>query len=188
MSQLLQIINVKKRYIKDKHYNLEINNNDFILLTGLNGSGKSTLIKLVLNFIHPDGGKIIRAKNLKLAFLPERINIPYLANTLDYIKAIYECNNDFIDYKFLESLNSPLNRSIAKLSKGNRQKVAIFATLLNNKDLIILDEPLNGLDNETIKIVKAKITELYNKGTSFLVSTHLKNTFKNLTTKEYSLC
>ena len=157
MSQLLQIINVKKRYIKDKHYNLEINNNDFILLTGLNGSGKSTLIKLVLNFIHPDGGKIIRAKNLKLAFLPERINIP-------------------------------LNRSIAKLSKGNRQKVAIFTTLLNNKDLIILDEPLNGLDNETIKIVKAKITELYNKGTSFLVSTHLKNTFKNLATKEYSLC
>lgn len=187
MNQLVLIKNVKKRYIKNKVYNLEINKGDFILLTGENGAGKSTLIKLILRFIHPDGGQIKVKNKLKITFLSERINLPVLVNTLDYIKMYYDCNNEYIDYNFLNSLDIPLNRVINKLSKGNKQKLALFITLLNNRDLIILDEPLNGLDTNSIKKIKAKIAELHNKGTSFLISTHLKSTFKSLFNKEYQL-
>jgi len=78
------------------------------------------------------------------------------------------------------SFNIPIFKSIHELSKGNLQKLAIVSTFIGKPDLIILDEPLSGLDHESTLVLKNYIEMKQKEGMSFIVSTHQPELFLHL--------
>lgn len=181
---LVRFENATKNYINVK-FNLEINKGDLIIVTGINGSGKSTLIKLIIGYIKPDSGLLI--KNTKqIAYLPENHIMPEFLTSKSYLNELMRINKDNINYTLYERLNIP-NKKIKNLSKGNRQKLAIVGCLIGNNDIYVFDEPLSGLDQNSIIIFYEVIKDLQNKGHSIIISTHNKNAFNNLEYIDISL-
>ena len=177
---------------------LKINPGEFIFLVGPNGSGKSTLFKLLNGLIFPQSGKYlfdgeeINERSLKntlfvkkfhkrlgyvfqnpdvqlfnptvydeIAFGPRQMNLPDEEITAR-VKSLLEFLN-------IEHLT---NRAPYHLSGGEQKKVAIAAVLALNPDVIIMDEPLNGLDNKSRNWVKSFLQEFSKAGKTLLIATH----------------
>jgi ABC-2 type transport system ATP-binding protein len=182
---LIKLNNASKNYLK-VNFNLEINRKDFILVSGENGMGKSTLILLILGFIHPDVGDIDK-KKIKIGFLPEKATLPLFTKVISYLETLAKIKKGKIDQELLLKFNLPIFKSIHELSKGNYQKLAIISTFLGNPDLIILDEPLSGLDDESSLVLKDYILKKKNEGMSFMISTHQPNLFIDMCSKHIKL-
>ncbi len=184
---MIEFIDVSYYYGKKqalKNVNLVIKKGSFNLFIGHNGSGKSTTIKLILNLIHKEKGKVIRNYN-SYCYMPEKTLLP------DYI-TIGEFLNDLsylsinCDYeKYLELFNMDKDQLISSLSKGNRQKVALIQLLMEDKDLYVLDEPTNGLDQESINILIKLLKEKNKKGKTIIVVTHYKKLFQRWKIDKY---
>jgi len=182
---LVKLENATKNYLKVK-FDLEINKNDFILVSGDNGMGKSTLILLILGFIYPDKG-IINKENIKIGFLPEKATLPLYTKVITYLETLRKIKKGKIDQDIILKFNLPIFKNISELSKGNYQKLAIISTFLGNPDLIILDEPLSGLDDESSIVLKDYIRKKKSEGMSFIVSTHQPELFTDLCSKHLKL-
>lgn len=185
----MKLIEVKQasKYYLNRRFNLIINKHELLLVTGTNGSGKTTLIRLILGFIKPDVGEIIKEKSIKFNYLPEKTYLPYFQTAYDYLYLISKLKNVELDIKLLVELNIPLYKKIGHLSKGNYQRVAIAATLIGNSDLIILDEPLSGLDRKTCNTLKRIIKRLLEEGKSIIISTHNPKVFEKMATYHLAL-
>ena len=181
---LIEIKGATKKYL-DIVFDIEVIENDFLLVTGKNGCGKSTLIKMILKFVKPDFGKILN-KIKSISYLPEVIDLPPSLSVIDYIRLTSKLKNVSINQKWLYKLNLPLEKNIGQLSKGNRQKLALYFTLVGNEKLVILDEPLSGLDKDARKVLMEMIKEKLGT-TTFVVSTHNKRTFEKFMTKEIDM-
>lgn len=184
--KLIELKNASKYYL-DKTFNLTINKHELLLITGTNGSGKTTLIKLILAFIKPDRDQIIYCQNLKFNYLPEKTHLPDFHTAYDYLFQISKLKKVDLNLKLLVDLNIPLYKKIAHLSKGNYQRVAIASTLIGESDLIILDEPLSGLDTKTTNTLKRIIKQLKEEGKSIIISTHNPKAFEKLATYHLKL-
>ncbi len=157
---------------------------------GPNGSGKSTTMKMITGLIEPSDGEIlfdgspIRNDLLgfkqRLGYVPEE---PYLyshLSGLEYLVMVGQLRGlpekataDRIDGMLRSlSLYGDRHAAIASYSKGMRQKVLLTAALLHNPDLILLDEPLSGLDVSTALILRSLIQELAVRGKVVLFSSH----------------
>ena len=145
---LIELINVNKSYL-NKTFNLTIKEDEKLLIVGSNGSGKSTLVKLIAKYLKPSSG-CIKINNNKIYYLEEHIKMPNNLKAIEYIKLIASIKKTTINYSLNTLFNIPLDKYIFELSKGNKQKLALFVTLLSNDGIVILDEPLNGLDKEMI--------------------------------------
>lgn len=176
-STLIKLIAVSKNYLPNLIFNLEIKKSSFWLITGSNGSGKTTLLRLILGFLKPDQGQIIKNKRLKIGYLPEKASLPYFIKTIDYLTIIGNMKKHQLDFTLFYNLAIPLSKKIGHLSKGNYQKVALASTLLGDNDIVILDEPLTGLDKKTINAFKKIIKKGQDQGISYIVSTHNPNVF-----------
>ena len=174
----MKLNHVKKHYL-DTVFDLEIYKEDFILISGNNGHGKSTLIKLILGFISPDEGRI-EGKKLKIGYLPEKAMLPMFVNVHTYLKTLARIKKTACDLDLLYLFKVPLSKSIHQLSKGNQQKLAIISVFMGKPDLIILDEPLSGLDHESCDILEEYIDHRRHAGMSFMISTHEPNRFKHM--------
>lgn len=172
---LIHLSKAKMSYI-DVVYDLKIETGQSILISGDNGSGKSTLIRLILGFIMPDEGSIIR-KKLKMSYLPEHLLLPPFIKVKAYIEGFSKVKKADIDWELIKFFEIPLNKSIHQLSKGNLQKLGIVLTMLGSSDLLIFDEPLSGLDD----MVKTRFIEhlkrLKELGQGFIVSSHEPHRF-----------
>lgn len=184
--KLIKVDSASKYYLK-KRYNLTINKYELLLITGTNGSGKTTLIKLILGFVKPDVGKIIKYKKIKFNYLPEKSYLPYFQTAYDYLSLISKLKKVELDIKLLIELDIPLYKQIGHLSKGNYQRVAIASSLIGNSDLIILDEPLSGLDRKTCNTLKRIIKRLLEAGKSIIISTHNPKVFEKMATYHLAL-
>lgn len=182
---LIKLEDVKKNYL-NKTFNLEISPKDFIIVSGENGQGKTTLIQLVLGYIYPDQGKIT-GKKLKIGYLPEKASLPLFVKVNQYLETLARIKKTTMDHELLYLFHIPLSKSIHQLSKGNMQKLALTSIFLGNPDLIILDEPLSGLDQESVNILSNYIQKRRDDGMSFLISTHQPDRFKHLCTKHLVL-
>lgn len=178
---LIELKNASKSYL-DKDFNLQIKKGDFWLVTGTNGSGKTTLLRLILGFIKEDGGNIKLSRKLSLNYLPEKVNLPPYLSSLEYLLLIAKIKKVELDLDLLLLLEIPLYKKIAHLSKGNYQKVAICSALIGESDLIILDEPLSGLDRKMTNRLKKIIKNYQETGKSFLISTHNPKAFQKMAT------
>ncbi len=159
-------------------------------LFGLNGAGKTTTIKCVVGLLRPDSGEIFVAgrsvledtayKSL-LGYLPENPALPEYLTTEEFLvfnarlKGLREgeLKRRVSEAVELFGLKRYLDRLIYELSKGVRQRIAFAAAIVNAPQILILDEPFNGLDPEAQSVAKMLMRETARSGGAVLVSTHL---------------
>ncbi|MBB5336081.1 metal ABC transporter ATP-binding protein [Pectinatus brassicae] len=132
--------------------NFTLNDGEYISIIGSNGSGKSTLIRLILKLIEPTDGTINNTfKNM--AYVPQRFNqlnihFPITVREVlaSYKKVRHNGCQDISEVLNLLNLKEKEQTLIGQLSGGQCQKVFIARALLGNPDLLVLDEPSNGID------------------------------------------
>jgi ABC-type multidrug transport system ATPase subunit len=186
---MLSVRGVTKKYgklIANEDVSFEINPGEISVLLGPNGAGKSTIIKCIAGllkfngkiFINGNENKSIPAKR-DLGYIPE---IPALYDMLtvwehlEFIGRAYSLDNwrekaeELLERFELSDKKKKLG---SELSKGMQQKVSICCGLLPNPKVILLDEPLVGLDPHAIKELKNLIIEKKAEGAAILISTHM---------------
>lgn len=166
--------------------NLSIGKNEIIGLLGPNGAGKSTLMKSITGVLAIEEGEItfnglniaeneIESKR-KIGFLPE--NNPlypemYIREYLSFVANLHKIPKERIDEVIeLVGLTPEKSKKISQLSKGYKQRVGLAQAILHSPDLLILDEPTNGLDPNQIIEIRNVIREIGREKTVIL-STHI---------------
>ena len=148
-------------------------------LVGLNGVGKTTLIKTILGLRQKTAGEIIIERD-QISYLPERFEPPWFLSGYDFIKFSVRLYNKDISLEAakqkaeLVALNPEcLTRNVRTYSKGMRQKVGLLATVLSECPLLVLDEPMSGLDPQARQGVKNIIKDVQKKERSVLMCSHI---------------
>ncbi len=157
-------------------------------LMGLNGAGKTTLIKALLGLRDMRTGRIIlegRDSRLPsarriLAYLPERFDPPWFLKGREFIRFSMELYGVPFDERAMEETATRLKLDPAVLanrmstySKGMRQKAGLMATVLTGCPLLILDEPMSGLDPAARAAVKDVILQMQHEGRTIFFSSHI---------------
>ncbi|MBU3136335.1 ABC transporter ATP-binding protein [Clostridium gasigenes] len=191
--KILEAKLIGKKYLKKKALDgvdLTIEKGKIIGILGPNGSGKTTFLKLIAGLIRPSEGEIkicdneigYKTKEL-VAYLPDS-DFLYPWMKISEAKKVYstffkDFNSDKFD-ELLDFMKLESNMSVKGLSKGMKEKLALALTLAREAKLIILDEPLNGVD----PIAREQILQAILKGFSFessmIITSHLINEVESL--------
>lgn len=193
---MLEISHVTKMYKKEKacdDISFTLPEGAITVLLGPNGAGKSTLMKSIIGFLKYDGeikideyvNKSIEAKRL-LGYMPE---IPSLYPNLTvgehmefvakaYRLKDYEAYRDELLTRF--ELMDKVKKFGDELSKGMQQKLSLCCALLPRPRLLLMDEPMIGLDPHAIKELKQLMAEMKQNGQTLLVSTHIIDSMDQL--------
>lgn len=204
MENVVKLINVSKSFSKKiifNNVNLSIDNGNFVGIQGLNGSGKTILFKLICGIYRPTSGEIF-VNNKKIGKdidFPENIGLSmkdlefeeYLTGyeILKNISSIRNIinENDIKSTIDLVGLN-PDDKTIYKhFSLGMKQKLNLAQAIMENQSLIILDEPFNGVDNDTYCRFVNIIKNLRNENKTVLLTTHIRKDIYNLCDKIYNI-
>lgn len=198
---IVSIRNLKKSYgTKEvlKGINLEITSGQIIGYIGPNGAGKSTTVKILCGLISEfDGeveifGKLLGSKTLEIkkqiGYIPENAVLYEALTPMEFMEFIGEMRglNSEQTRKKAEALMSifemkpNINQRIATFSKGMRQKVLICSSLLHNPDLIFMDEPLSGLDANSVIMVKEMLIHLAREGKTIFYSSHIMDVVEKI--------
>ena len=167
---------------------LEIKQGEFFGLVGMNGSGKSTLIKAILDLISIDGGSIsIQSRSHRMvnsreniAYLPDRFSPPVHLRGKDFIQYMLRLYDNRCDQQQIDNLlddleldRAAMQEPVNKLSKGMTQKLGLASCLLSGKSLLILDEPMSGLDPRARILFKKQLAKLKQQGATVFFSSHV---------------
>ena len=192
----IDIVGVTKRFAEHtavRDLTLRVPTGSVYGLLGPNGAGKTTTIRMILNIIAPDSGKIHifgRSSNdpqisQRLGYLPEerglyrKMQVRRQLKFLAELKGVRGNEADRRIDEWLErlSLKTPEKdwglSKVDELSRGMQQKVQFIACLLHDPDVVILDEPFSGLDPINAQALKDTVIELKRRGKTILFSTHL---------------
>lgn len=188
METILSIKNLHKKYGKVHAVNdlsFEIEKGTVYGILGPNGSGKSTTLGIILNVVNKtsgefswfDGSLSTHEALKKVGAIIERPNFyPYMTavQNLQLICKIKEVPFDKIDEK-LQTVNlyERKNSKFRTFSLGMKQRLAIASALLNDPEILILDEPTNGLDPQGIHEIRKIIQNIAKNGTTILLASHL---------------
>lgn len=165
--------------------NLEISKGGIFAILGPNGSGKTTLIKCLLGMVIPNKGEIIFDKKSvlrqweyrnNLNYLPQIANFPPNLTVIELINMVKNLRpKDANDKELIElfGLKNFLDKKLGNLSGGTKQKVNVVLTFMFDSELIILDEPTNGLDPIALIHLKEIIQKEKDKGKTILITTHI---------------
>lgn len=188
MNTILELNELDKSYgrvhaVNQLSFTIEKGNVYGIL--GPNGSGKSTTLGMILNVVNPSSGNfkwfdgtVSTHEALKrVGAIIERPNFyPYMTahQNLSLVCQIKGVNTDKIDEKLeIVHLINRRNDKFKTFSLGMKQRLAIASALLNDPEILILDEPTNGLDPKGINEIRTIIKEISQKGTTILLASHL---------------
>ncbi len=166
----------RKHVLKDITFSLE--KGQIIGLVGGNGAGKTTLMKVILGLSNYQSGKfkkhISTAKNDIGALIEAPGLYPFLTG-YDNMKLIDEDpDNKNIELIIKElKMEKFIHTKVKTYSLGMKQKLGIALAFLNHPQLVILDEPMNGLDPKAVKNVREAIISLREQGVTFLISSHI---------------
>jgi len=190
----VELKDVVKRYselVAVNRLSLEIKSGEIFGLLGPNGSGKSTTLKMLLGLVQPDAGSVkVLGLDVKKDSLSVKQEVGYAPESprlyefltgieyLDFIGDIYgisssekkERINEYLKALQLEGREGDM---INSYSEGMKRKIALISAFLHKPKLLILDEPLNGLDPRAARIIKDFLHELKLQGVTTIMSTHV---------------
>lgn len=186
----------KKKVKAVSGLSFSVNQGEVLGLIGPNGAGKSTTIRMLLGLIRPDsgtihfGGKPINESSIQkeIGYLPEN---PYLYDHLTLLELLNFCGKTSgLDARKIEirgqelikklNLAETQKRPLRTFSKGMLQRAGICFALLHNPSIVILDEPMSGLDPIGRKMVYDLILELKKKGKTVFFCSHILNDVERL--------
>ena len=146
-------------------------------IVGLNGAGKTTFFNVLAKMLKPGSGEIMqnsRALTIKDSAYLETSNFFFSRITgNEYLKIFKQTNTEFNLVALQEYFKLPLDELIENYSTGMKKKLALLAVLKQGQPIFILDEPFNGLDLETNKILEIIILSLKQKQKTVFVSSHI---------------
>lgn len=181
-----------------KDINIQINKGESIALIGPNGSGKSTLLKLINAIVFPQKGTyILEDKEINEKLLQDNSALKHLHKKVGFVfqnseaqlfcATVYDeiafgprqmgLNEDEVNLRTMDCLKllnieKLKDRAPYNLSGGEKRKVAIASVLSLNPEVLVLDEPMNGLDPKTKRFLRELILKLNLSGKTILCSTH----------------
>ncbi len=169
------------------HFSFDVRCGEIFSLLGPNGAGKTTTIRMILDILRPDsgrievlGGPISDATKNRIGYLPEERglyrNVPVI-EVLVYLAQLKGMSRRDAQARGLEllarmDLAEHAKSKVSELSKGMQQKVQIAATVIHRPDLIIIDEPFAGLDPVNTQLIKDLLFEMNRQGVTIVMSTH----------------
>lgn len=193
---MLEVVNIEKSYGKKKilhDISFSIEKGQIKALVGPNGSGKTTLMNTMTNLLIRDGGKVLvdgkEFKDEKIFnhisfFKDEKIldeNL-YGMDYLNYIKNVYKRTKDDVDRVIKEiGIESFVKSKTGSYSLGMKKKLMLAMDFLPQRDIILLDEPLSGLDPTSVIKMMALIKKKAKDGQGILISSHSLNDIDEIT-------
>lgn len=185
---LIEIKDLTKDYKNNKgifNINLNIEKGEMVGYVGTNGSGKTTTIREILGFIKPTSGSVYvnglssyeNSSEIlnNIGYVPGEIAFPDLKTGIDFLKSqatFLNINDMTYANTLIEKLQLDPKANLKRMSKGMKQKTALVAALMADKDIIILDEPTTGLDPLMRITFLDIIKEEHKKGKTILMSSH----------------
>lgn len=179
--------NISKRFKNQdvlKHINITLENNEVYGLLGINGAGKTTLMKIICGILQQDSGEILLdnqpMKRNDLHKVGSLIETPTTYNHLsaqDNLKIV--CLNESVDFSEIKNVLSLVNLNVDKKKKvkdfslGMKQRLGIAMALIKKPEILVLDEPSNGLDPYGIQELRELLKLLTEQGTSIIISSHI---------------
>jgi ABC-2 type transport system ATP-binding protein len=190
----VKLSGVSKRYgdvTAVDYLDLEVRRGEVFGLLGPNGSGKSTTLKMILGLVKPDSGSVnvlginveddSVAVKRKIGYVPEAPRIYEFLTSLEFLDftgdvygmAPEEKKKRIEEFVRALDLEGREGDVISSYSEGMKQKVVIISALMHKPELLLLDEPLSGLDPKSARIVKDLLRELASQGVTTIMSTHI---------------
>lgn len=201
---IVEIANLQKSYGSKpvlQGVSLRVNKGEIIGYIGPNGAGKSTTVKIILGIEDDYQGEVnIFGQNIldgnmeykrKIGYVPEVADV-YDSLTgqeyLTFIGELYGIDYELADYKAknlmeLFGIGEVYHSRIASYSKGMRQKLLIISSLLHNPELLFFDEPINGLDANSVMIFKEIMTQLAQQGKTIFYSSHIMDVVEKISSR-----
>jgi ABC-2 type transport system ATP-binding protein len=188
------------RYVL-KGVNVDVYPGQIIGYIGPNGAGKSTTVKIMLGLVEGYTGEVnIFGRSIadgdveykrRIGYVPEVAEIYdnlTASEYLTFIGELYGLSRDEADRKARElmtcfGLSDQYEARISSFSKGMRQKVLLVASMLHNPDLLFLDEPLSGLDANSVIIVKEILAQLSAQGKTIFYSSHIMEVVEKISNR-----
>ncbi|MDB1922606.1 ABC transporter ATP-binding protein [Clostridium tertium] len=193
-NQILEIIDLKKSFGEKqvlKGINLKINKGSIIGYIGPNGAGKSTTVKIIMGLVTGYTGEIrIFGEDIskddgsyrkKIGYVPE---VPEIYDSLTgkeyltFIAQLYDIDYDKADNKARKLMDilgiaDVYEKRISSYSKGMKQKLILTSSLIHDPEILFLDEPLSGLDANSVMIIKEILSYLAKEGKTIFYSSHI---------------
>ncbi|GAA0821347.1 ABC transporter ATP-binding protein [Clostridium tertium] len=193
-NQILEIIDLKKSFGEKqvlKGINLKINKGSIIGYIGPNGAGKSTTVKIIMGLVTGYTGEIrIFGEDIskddgsykkKIGYVPE---VPEIYDSLTgkeyltFIAQLYDIDYDKADNKARKLMNilgiaDVYEKRISSYSKGMKQKLILISSLIHDPEILFLDEPLSGLDANSVMIIKEILSYIAKEGKTIFYSSHI---------------
>lgn len=198
---MVRIVSLTKRFgdkVALDNLNLEIKEGEFFSLLGPNGAGKTTTLKILSGLMRPSEGEVYilgynlltQSKEVKryLGYIPDS---PFLYENLtcreflEFVGAIFSIPEERLGieiefYLELFGLKEAENLLLREFSHGMRQKVVYISNFIHNPRLLLIDEPLVGLDPQSIKLIKSLLKKKSQEGLTIVMSTHILNIAEEL--------
>lgn len=202
--KVLSLENLTMKYSDKQVLNgidLNVYSGEIIGYIGSNGAGKSTTLKIMLGLVEGYSGKveifdhdiseIDPSYKKRIGYVPENSDLydNLTANEyLTFIGELYGIEREKAEKKATElmtlfEMEDVLHSRISSYSKGMRQKVLIASSLLHNPDLIFLDEPLSGLDANSVMVIKDILERLADEGKTIFYSSHIMDVVEKISNR-----
>ena len=189
MSNILKVKNIncqRSGEVVLQGLNFEVEAGKNVEIIGSNGSGKTTLLRLLLGFINDYDGDIywndskvpskFQEKDIHCFYQGHQIGIKPLLTVYENLKfsssGFNSSEEEITSVANKVGIKTFLNRQSANLSAGQKRRIAIGRWLLKDFNLYLIDEPFTTLDDEGVELIKSVVTELNNRGASFLITGH----------------
>ncbi|QDP42257.1 ABC transporter ATP-binding protein [Radiobacillus deserti] len=197
-------MNMSKQYGSKKvidSINLDVYKGQIIGYIGPNGAGKSTTVKILLGLIDQYDGRVeIFGKDIsnettvfkkRIGYVPENAEVYDNLTAFEYLTfvgGLYGLDESDVIEKIIQlskllNIDHALDTRLSSFSKGMKQKVLLISSLVHNPDLLFLDEPLSGLDANSVMIVKELLSQLAREGKTIFYSSHIMEVVEKISNR-----
>ena len=186
----ISVRGISKRYGRttalQEGFTIQVSRGQSLAILGANGAGKTTLMRAILGLTIPEEGSIdlyglppVDPKSRAgVRYLPERISFPKWATPLQMYRQFERVRHEGREIEFVHRAQNLqcgdlLNRKLGKMSKGQRQRIAVALMTCGKPETVFLDEPSSGLDPAGRMLVRSTVAELVDSGSTVVLNSHL---------------